>query len=233
MAEGVAVPDKIIRVSLRRIRELAGAEPLASDKLINMALADVERLVREYRGGGNPCHEPAGSPDGGQFCPGDGGGESGDSSELSKREKEAIENYQNEGFHKINSDLRHGKGLNADGRAIEAAIAKSSLKEAITVYRGVGHTLTNQIVALWEENGTATFIDKAFVSTSGSKAIAETFSKHTIEIKLPKGFSALNIEDFENKHEREVLLARGTKFKVIGVKKTPSGYRRFRVEIVP
>ena len=25
-------------------------------------------------GAGNPCHEPAGSPDGGQFCPGDGGG---------------------------------------------------------------------------------------------------------------------------------------------------------------
>jgi hypothetical protein len=44
-----AAVDRVVLVSRRRVRELAGAAVCdGPDKLIKMALGDVERLVREF-----------------------------------------------------------------------------------------------------------------------------------------------------------------------------------------
>jgi len=206
-----------------------------------------QRFLKEWDEGKHP-RVPAGGPDGGQFGAG-GGGETGeaspsspvdpgkDSKLLSADEQKSILYYQGqEGFSKINNSLRAGKPPGEHAKRLSSAIAKHRLMEDVTVFRGVGNTLSKQLSDLWRDkepgDDPIVFEDRAFVSTSMSQKIAETFSKNTIKIKVPKGHNALPIVDREHAHEAEILIDKGTRFKVLSMRKTASGYRRFEVEIV-
>ena len=157
---------------------------------------------------------------------------------LTPEEQESITYYQGMiGFSKINNSLRAGNPPGEHAKRLSSAIAKHRLADEATVHRGIGNTLSKKLGDLWrdKEPGDApiTFVDKGFVSTSQSKKIAETYSKNTVTIKLPKGHNALPVVDRDFEHEAEILLDRGTKFKVTNMRETPTGWRRFDVEIMP
>jgi peptidoglycan hydrolase-like protein with peptidoglycan-binding domain/GNAT superfamily N-acetyltransferase len=80
-----------------------------------------------------------------------------------------------------------------------------------------------------------TFTDPAFVSTTemaDMKKIAGVFGHDEIDIHLPEGTPALRLGKLSNNsHEQEILLKRGTRFKVLSDEQTPEG-RRVKLEVV-
>jgi hypothetical protein len=95
----------------------------------------------------NDCHNPAGSPEGGQFCGGEGGG--GDTGTEAMSSYSALYDYQNYAHGKINQDLREGKSSAAHDAyvaAIDKAFSDLPARNA-TVWRGDGAGLS---VALFE-----------------------------------------------------------------------------------
>jgi hypothetical protein len=201
--------------------------------------ARAEALLREWDESKHP-RVPGGSSEGGQFGE-DGGGSSGTESsgavDLTPEEQASITYYQGDkGFEAINGSLRKGNSPGEHAKRLSSAIGKHRLAQETTVYRGFGNTLSKKLADMWRDKEPGdppiTFVDKGFVSTSSSKKIAESFSKNTITIKLPKGYNALPVTDREMSHEKEILIDRGTKFKVTNMRKTAAGWKRFEVEIV-
>jgi hypothetical protein len=158
------------------------------------------------------------------------------SDKLSKPEQDAITYYQGDGFSKINDSLRKGNAPGEYAKRLDSAIGKFKLIQPTTVFRGVGNTLSKQLADKWRDREPGDtpiiFQDKAFVSTSTSQKVAERFSKNTIKFILPKGHTALPITDRENSGEAEVLIARGSKFRVTNVRKTAAGNKHIEVEIM-
>jgi hypothetical protein len=212
-----------------------------SDKIKAQILAKAEKqkmLLREFDESKHP-RVPAGSSGGGQF--GEGGGAGADPSEpvdLTPEEQASITYYQGDkGFEAINGSLRKGNSPGEHAKRLSSAIGKHRLAQETVVYRGFGNTLSKKLADMWRDKEPGdppiTFVDKGFVSTSSSKKVAESFSKNTITIKLPKGSMALPVTDRKNAHEKEILIDRGTKFKITNMRKTAAGWKRFEVEIVP
>ena len=68
-------------------------------------------------GGGNPCHNPPGSPEGGQFCSGDGGLDDGDKSKVDEiKDFDGLYNYwEKEHPHtKVNLHTENLKGIDLE-----------------------------------------------------------------------------------------------------------------------
>jgi hypothetical protein len=155
--------------------------------------------------------------------------------DLSPAQQKALADYQREAYQKINKDLRAGKAPDKTAQDIDAAIKKSTIKEAVTVYRGVG--------ANFDSSGMkpgAEFTDKGFVSTSMGKERAglTTFSdaKTVFKINVPAGARAavLNASPGRARSmevEHEVLLPRNSKFRVVRVTEV-NGKKVVEVEIV-
>jgi hypothetical protein len=81
----------------------------------------------------------------------------------------------------------------------------------------------------------ATFEDPGFVSTSKLSSIAGEFGSTDIEIRIPAGAKALDVNHAawsQNASEEEVLLPRNTRFKVAS-DEFVSGKRKIVVEVVP
>jgi ADP-ribosyltransferase exoenzyme len=209
------------------------------------AVAKVQAWLALQRAWSEAEHprEPAGSAEGGQFA----GGAGADSSRpvdpskpsktLTPQEQESITYYQgHKGFEAINGSLRKGNPPGEHAKRLSSAISKHHLAQETIVYRGFGNTLSKKLADMWRDKEPGdppiTFVDKGFVSTSSSKKIAESFSKNTIMIKLPKGYNALPVVDREMAHEAEILIDRGTKFRVTNMRKTAAGWKRFEVEII-
>jgi hypothetical protein len=157
------------------------------------------------------------------------GQESLGTNSLTTEEAVAVEKYIGEQFHTINSGLRKSSRMSQLVTHLDNAINKSPLSRPVVVYRGVGRSLSEKLEESWANSKSASFVDKAFVSTSASKQSATKFSKHMIEISVPAGTHALAIAD---KGEAELLFGRGHKFKVTSFTKTASGFRRIKAELV-
>jgi ADP-ribosyltransferase exoenzyme len=181
-------------------------------------------------GGGGTKDKPAAADPAKPVDPGKG------SKTLTPQEQDAITYYQGpEGFNKINNSLRHGNAPGERAQRLSSAISKHKLIDSAVVYRGVGNTLSKKLSDAWRarapDDPPLTFVDKGFISTSMSKKVAEKFSKNVVTIRLPKGTNALPIVARENEHEAEILLDRGIKFKVVSMKKTAAGWKRFELEL--
>ena len=146
-------------------------------------------------------------------------------------ERTTLKDYTQEDYSTINKYLRgqlEGKPQEIlDGAAkqvghLDSAMKKGTLPEQ-TVYRALNHRE-------WSENldslKGATIDDKAFISTSKSRKLAEGYaqggtSRILMEISVPKGSTGIDILDSGAassgllREESEVLLARGSKFKVL------------------
>lgn len=148
---------------------------------------------------------------------------------LTDDEMKAMNKYSVGNGFTLNRNLRKSAVVTDQIKNMDAALEKTSLKSSVTVFRGVGHELSAKIAESWEESKSASFVDKAFVSTTANKKHALTFSKHTIEIVIPKGAKAFA---FAGGGEAELLIGRGQSFKVTSVKKTSAGWRRIKAELI-
>lgn len=150
---------------------------------------------------------------------------------LTEEEKKAVDSYVYGNYEAMNRGLRKEGRTSDKVSALDAVIAKTALPHDVVVYRGTGDTLGRKIYDQWKSGKrNIEFVDKGFVSTSAHKSVADSFSLfNRIEIRIPKGSKALPVY---NGGEAEVILPRGSKFKVISATKTAASKRRITVELV-
>jgi hypothetical protein len=152
---------------------------------------------------------------------------------LSDAEVSALEQYLGDDYAEINSALRSSdlsgySGALANIGEIDSAIHKAVLAEDVVVFRGLGNTMTKKIAEQWDKNKTASFVDKAFVSTSALKDVAKSFSKNIMEIVVRKGSHGLPVPA---NSEAEILLGRNSRFRVTDVRKSAAGWHVIRAEL--
>lgn len=156
---------------------------------------------------------------------------------LNTKQKDAAQTYTGGEYTDINGGLRSGKvprEYQATVKHLDSAIDQSRLPENTVLYRGMD---MSPAMAAKMTPG-AVFSDAAYTSTSINPSIPESFArgegKTLMRIKANKGQKGLavnNISNFDGEHE--ILLPRGSQYKVTGVsidKKT--GMRYIDAEIV-
>ena len=138
---------------------------------------------------------------------------------FSSEESSAIRSYSEVAYYDINNGLRGGTGLsqtNQDTAALlDSAIAKSTISEDTQLYRGYSGPALAVGQTAW---------DKGFASTSTSTAIAASFGDARVDdehsgrvvlaIDTPAGTNAVAVSG-RSYDEKEVILGRGSGFKVI------------------
>lgn len=180
----------------------------------------------------------AGGPGSGDFGhsgrPGEvGGSGSGGNQEFSPQQKSALEAYSNEGYRQINAELR---GHSADLMSSEDLLPKESVQEEIALIdEAFAKTKTTEDKVLYRSVATAdlpgvvghhaligkSFVDQGYSSTSTevSKAVVADpdLARNSVqmEVRLPKGSQAIWMDKISGHKESEVLLPRGTKFKIV------------------
>lgn len=162
-------------------------------------------------------------------------------SDLTNEELKVIEGYKQFGY-AINETIRKRPGMRIDESAIPYAnslkeiMNKAKLAEELQVYRGVGtqalvpnKNLRNLVIHDPSRMIGTEISDSAFMSTSASKDVARRFiptdrgtygDTVLLEIRVPKGYNALEFGDFSLNHEEEVLLKHGSKIKITGFEDT-------------
>lgn len=157
---------------------------------------------------------------------------------LSSKEKSSLKAYSSEPFDGLSTDYRkmnnylRGTDKNPSKETrdaikdVDRAINKGSLAQDTVVFRGfpskvLGKNPQDMVGKVFE--------DKAYMSTSKSERVAETFGHDLIlEMRLPKGtkgayldasLSKSDLRQLDRDPEHELLLPRGSKFRVIGTEK--------------
>lgn len=178
---------------------------------------------------------------------------------VNEHELAALKEYQSGmyqsaigGYANIQSYLRTGKpkfGTFSDAeksmaedvaKHVSQAIQKHPLEKPMKVYRGMKITKddpsTNQYANLKVGD---TIVDKGFTSTSTSDKVGSKFSEKLnrsdvsvqLEISLKAGDHALPMDQYhKHESEKEVLLDRNVKFKVVSVTEK-AGVKKIKLEI--
>jgi len=147
--------------------------------------------------------------------------------DFTSEEKSAFQNYSGAMFRSMNTRLRMGKSVASDDKKdlklMDQAFARAKPISASTVYRGCGGDLFSGMSV------GDIFEDKAFFSTTISQSAASNFVRGDNAILLiiklggnAKAIPMWGISQF-GKSEKEVLLNRGTKFKITDIKKARRG----------
>jgi hypothetical protein len=181
------------------------------------------------------------------------------SKNVTDEERAALKEYQSGvynsaigGYANIQAYLRNGKPkfgtFTAKEKAIadevvknvSSAIQKHKLDKPMTVYRGVKVNKDEPGSKIYADLKVGDiFSDKGFTSTTTSKTVQGKFSEKlnrsdipvSIEISLKPGDAALPMDRYHKSNEKEVLLDRNTKFKVLSVHDGKNG-RKIKLEIV-
>lgn len=170
---------------------------------------------------------------------------------LSNHEVMALESYV-AGSDTINRRLRSGVAT-SEAKAIDKAMNKSRVGENMVVHRGFDSDKLDELVSRIEYGEAPkdelerrlvgkVFSDKAFVSTSESRSVAREFGSHTAEIHVSRSSRGLRLAKIKpyqdsgdrysrnetlNRGEKELLLPRGSKFKI-----TSARVRSGRIHLV-
>ena len=179
---------------------------------------------------------------------------------MGLEEKVILTNYKVDSYGELNEALREGDeelALDLGMAEMDGVIAKTSLPESVVAYRGADASMFGSPDA-YEENWTGKEItDNAFVSTTLSKSRMESMGASAtddwddwddggyddgpagstgpavqIEMRLPQGAKALNMESFKDLRESELLLPRKSKFKVLS-DSGPGEPRMMTMELIP
>jgi DNA polymerase III epsilon subunit-like protein len=131
--------------------------------------------------------------------------------------------YQNQQYTSINDNLRKGYSVAATlDKVFDNA---PTLPEDVVLYRGVSSAYADELIASYDVGDM--FTDLGYSSTSISRQEIGSFAKYssgesavTLEIVAPKGTKGVYLNSFlgnssQYKSELEVLLDRGTTFRVI------------------
>lgn len=173
--------------------------------------------------------------------------------DLSKKEYLAVREYGGEdGFRDINALARTGR-ITADPtmsaaearrhtREIDAALGKSHTTADRFVYRGIGREDVDQIRAKGHLAKGSTWSDPGFLSTTSKRAVTVGFGGPTarsstgtlIKIRVPKGTQALDLDyHLAGAGERELLLGRNTKLRIVSTRRTRHGATIIRADVIP
>ena len=132
----------------------------------------------------------------------------------------------------INEQLRRGDDFHPNVKLIDKAIRRSRLEKDQSFYRGLDYYYGSLGKRPSFSMGQVV-TDEAFLSTSSSKKVAQDFAKSSpnrlkgglvLQIDLPSGSRALPLPNFHgdpkvgmHHNEREVLLPRNLKLKIVAV----------------
>lgn len=153
---------------------------------------------------------------------------------VTEAETTALQNYTAHGHTLINKadiekQLRSPGSLSGtrlevaerDIKQIDSAMAKASLSENVTVYRGAASKADFKSWFPDIKVGQQIVVDPSYMSTTLSRGWAETFVQHerkggiTFEILLPKGARVIPLKDISlHPKELEYLIDRGSSFVV-------------------
>lgn len=194
-------------------RERLARDPESGYLGLDTDLVIVEPEVAQDAGFEEGKHPRA---DNGQF--GSGGGGKG---ALTKREASAVSSYSGDDFLRVNTALRGGDESDPLVTDLDSAISKSSLMSGATLYRGLTKEAAKAIFPDGKIDAGGEVSDKAFLSTSESEEVVRnSFGLGGVMLKIevsgsPKGLPIS--EGSRNEIEKEVLLPRNAKMKVLGV----------------
>lgn len=144
---------------------------------------------------------------------------------LTFEEKEAVAGYTSSLYSVINGALRYHEDVDDSVQVaierLDSAIDKSSITEAITVYRGVGEDYAAELQRRAIEIGDI-LSDAGFLSTSKREKVARRFlgimgGGLLFKIRIPKGRKGLSAGPYSKySDEEEILLPRDAELRVIG-----------------
>lgn len=167
-------------------------------------------------------------------------------SELTDAQRQSIANYTSSGYTSINGVLRGKNVAGADTAYLKKMLAHAKniqdamrpLPQSIITYRGTGPeqfpglTSSATIEDVRKFLG-KTIIDDGFVSSSVSTGSAFG-NKIQLTIEAPAGTPARYVAGISSlSHERELMYAAGTQFKVIEVTPGAFGNINVRLRVVP
>jgi 8-oxo-dGTP pyrophosphatase MutT (NUDIX family) len=147
-------------------------------------------------------------------------GSGGGSGKLTSDEKSTLSSYSGDDFLRVNKELRDGNASDPSVKRLDSAISKSPLASGTTLYRGMSRDAAKKLFPNGEINKGMTISDPAFASTSQSAGVAKMIGMGGVVLKIETGEGATGIDMAEhsrNAHEKEILLPRDAKMKVVGV----------------
>jgi SPP1 gp7 family putative phage head morphogenesis protein len=170
---------------------------------------------------------------------------------LTNAERESVKEYTYLNYRDINPALRHPEDVAKEDRKwideeianLDKAVAKGSVPADMTSYRGIeayGGTLD-----FFKQNVGNIISDNAFQSTSLDRERASMFADEggaIVSVRIPKGTNGLYVSplsEFDKggdtaTPEYEMLLPRGTKYKIVEhTPATEAGKEHFVFEVVP
>lgn len=161
---------------------------------------------------------------------------------LTPDELQDISDYQNGPHYDLNHWLRSGDELPEDIRPVykawrdnlDSAIGKGAAPENITVFRGFENP---EISRNFDALDGIIIGDDGFVSTTLSEPVARRFARSyrdpvLAEIRVPKGTKMGYVDAVNSVDEYEMLLPRGTRFRVVEAGYTEKGQKRVVLEVV-
>ncbi len=161
---------------------------------------------------------------------------------LSTQERKAFELYQSTEYREINDTLRTGGTLDKQQRSLtknlDASLARAAIDRDIVAYRGFS---SEWYVDNFDRLPGTIITDNAYLSTSVDRAVGKKFADYAIgdgvtpiiaEIRLPTGAKAAYVNTLPSLSESEVLIARGTQYRVISAAVDDEGMRRIIMEAI-
>jgi len=132
---------------------------------------------------------------------------------VSTEQKYALIDYSStDGYSRINTTLRESGKIPAGVKALDQLVEKAVTPQNLKVFRGFGWSAPEGVVP------GAIIEDLAYVSTSLRREVGEKFATSMLfEIELPAGSRALPMTASLYPEEVEMLLPRGTRFRVDSV----------------
>jgi hypothetical protein len=159
------------------------------------------------------------APDG-KFGSGGGGGGS-KPARLTPTEKAYLDSYSGDEFLKLNTKLREGDASSPAVAKLDSAIAKTTVAPGTKLYRGISKDALKQLIKGDVINAGQALEDPGFLSTSTDRNIAglNSIGGVVMEIEVGEGQHGLDMGQISrNQHEKEVVLPRNSKMKVLGLR---------------
>lgn len=140
---------------------------------------------------------------------------------LTPTEKAYLDSYSGDEFLKLNQKLREGDTSAPAVAKLDSAIEKSTVAPGTRLYRGISRDALKQLIKGDTINAGQVLSDPGFLSTSTDRNIAgmNAIGGVVMEIEVGEGQAGLNMGEISrNQHEKEVLLPRNSKMKVLGLR---------------
>jgi len=140
---------------------------------------------------------------------------------LPRDQREVIGDYTGSLYREMNSGLRSGAALPAQMQtrvvSLDAAIAGSSIPEDLIAYRGLSASADRfKVGTVYRDNGFGSWTGER--STGAAYAARAGVPEQTLmRMQMRKGERALYIGDFGGAFEQEILLPRGSTYRVLSV----------------